>query len=64
MKKVITLLIVAFAILSAGVVTYRAAAKPRINVPQAEPCIGINCWPVDLPMTHRRSHRETLPPVW
>jgi hypothetical protein len=64
MKKVVTLLILAFAILSAGVVTYRAVAKPRIIVPQSEPCIGINCWPVDLPMKHRPSHRETLPPVW
>jgi hypothetical protein len=64
MKKAIPLLILVFAILSVGVLTYRAAAKPRINVAQAEPCIGLGCWPVDLPIKRRLNHRQTLPPVW
>jgi hypothetical protein len=64
MKMAIPLLILVFSILSVGVLTYRAAAKPRINVAQAERCIGFNCWPIDLPIRHRPNHRQTLRPVW
>src|SRR3954454_11883756 len=58
MKKAIPLLILAFAILSIGVLSCRAAAKPRINVAQAEPCIGFGCWPIDLPIKHRLGEGE------
>jgi hypothetical protein len=61
--KAIAVSILAFAII-ASAITYRAAAKPRLHLPQAEPCIGLGCWPSTAPMKHRPAHRDTLPPVW
>jgi len=57
---------VSVAIIAASVITYQAAAKPRVTVPQAqaEPCIGLSCLPPSPPIKHRPAHRETLPPVW
>jgi hypothetical protein len=62
--KAIALSMLAFAILAASVINYQASAKPRATVQQAEPCIGLNCFPPDPPIKHRPAHRETLPPVW
>jgi hypothetical protein len=70
--KAISVSILAFAIIAASVISYQAAAKPRMTifhkpratVAQEEPCIGLSCLPPDLPMKHRPAHRQTLPPVW
>jgi len=53
----------AFALI-ASAMTYRAAAKPRLQQTQAVPCIGLACWPTTPAMKHRPAHRENLPPVW
>jgi hypothetical protein len=64
--KAIAASVLAFAIIAATAITYQAAAKPRVTVPQAqaEPCIGLSCLPPSPPIKHRPAHRETLPPVW
>jgi hypothetical protein len=62
--KAITVSVLAFAVMATSVITYQASAKPRVTVPQAEPCIGLNCFPPSPPVKHRPAHRETLPPVW
>ena len=62
--KAIAVSILAVAFIAASVITYGAAAKPRVTTRDAEPCIGLDCWPTTLPVKHRPSHRETLSPVW
>jgi hypothetical protein len=62
--KAIVVSVLAFAVIAASVIAYQAAAKPRVTVSQAEPCIGLNCLPPSPPIKHRPAHRETLPPVW
>ena len=64
--KAILISVIALAI-AASVVTYRAAAKSCANfkcaITEPEPCVGLECWPRDLPMKHRPT-RTSLPPVW
>jgi hypothetical protein len=62
----IVALVLGFVIIATGGITFQAAAKSRVTVPQsqAEPCIGLSCLPPQPPMKHRPAHRETLPPVW
>jgi hypothetical protein len=58
-------ILLALAILAGGVITYRAAAGPRVKIPQVEePCAGLSCWPPSAPVKHMRRQRVTLPPVW
>jgi hypothetical protein len=62
--KAIAVSVLAFAIIAASVITYQAAAKPRVTVSQAESCIGLNCLPPSPPIKHGPAHRATLPPIW
>jgi hypothetical protein len=55
--------IVGFAII-ASVIIYRAQAEPRLGALQAEPCVGLACWPPEMPVKHRPAYRPTLAPVW
>ena len=61
--KAIAVSMLGFAII-ASVIIYRAQAEPRLAPPQAERCIGLACWPVEMPVKHRPVYRPTLPPVW
>ena len=61
--KAIPVTILAFAILVAGLMTYRPAAKPQLTV-QAEPCTGLDCWPSSTRMKYAPVRRDTRPPVW
>jgi hypothetical protein len=64
--KAIVASVFAFVIIATSAVTFQAAAKSRVAVPQAqaEPCIGLSCLPPSPPIKHRPAQRETLPPVW
>jgi hypothetical protein len=62
--KAIIVSFLAFAVIAASVITYKASAKPRVTVVQAEPCIGLTCLPHSPPIRHKPMHRETFPPVW
>jgi hypothetical protein len=63
--KVITLSILALAILTASVVGTAVALtiQPQPAV-AGEPCIGVNCWPPSSPMKHRPARHATPSPVW
>jgi hypothetical protein len=61
--KAIPVIILAFAILTAGLMTYRPAAKPQLSV-QAEACAGLDCWPSNPSMRYAPVRRDTRPPVW
>jgi hypothetical protein len=64
MKPIITVPVVfALTIIATHVLTYHAAAKPRVAISQAESCIGLGCWPLDWPMRDAPERRESLQPV-
>ena len=61
--KAFAVSIVGFAII-ASVIIYRAQAEPRLGASRAEPCVGLACWPPEMPVKHRPAYRPTLPPAW
>jgi hypothetical protein len=67
MKTTLAICMLALAI-AVSVISYRATAKPCGNSACAsartEACVGMECWPPTPRVTHSRSLRVTLPPVW
>ncbi len=61
--KLIPVAVLALALI-ASLVVYRAQANQRHAAVQAQPCVGMECWPEGFPSMRRGAHRPSLPPLW
>jgi hypothetical protein len=48
----------------ASVIIIRAQAEPHHTPAPAETCMGLACWPHEMPVRHKPAYRPTLPPAW